>query len=117
MEKEVKKIITRRETLKHIIETKGLCKIYCKECLFAKNNLCRKLKVIGAMAILRMFRKKKKPILEVGSKIRFYNGKLYNIEKRVNLYNMEEYCLRDKNTKACYSMDYLIGKIWEVVEE
>lgn len=69
------------------------------------------------MAILRMFKEKKKPVLSVGTKIKFDNGKLYNIEKKVDLYNREEYCLRDKNTMVCYPMDYLIGKIWEVVEE
>lgn len=109
MEKEVKKMITRRETLKHIIETKGLCKIDCKECLFTKTNLCRKLKVIGAMAILRMFRKKKKPTLDIGTKIRFNSGDIATV-----VFLKKEYCLMFESHKE--KLNYLIGKTWEVVE-
>lgn len=111
---------TKREVFQHIAKYKG-CYTSCHDCPYSKKNtgkdtcIVKKLISIGAMAILRMFRKKKKPILEVGSKIRFDNGKLYTIEKRVNSYNREEYCLRDKNTMVCYSIDYLIGRTWEVV--
>lgn len=113
---------TKRELLKHFAKCGNCEDIACTECPYYEvskhcpnNNVS--LKKIGAMAILRMFKEKKKPLLEVGTKIRFDNGKVYNIEKNVALYNREEYCLRDKNTMVCYPIDYLIGKTWEVIEE
>lgn len=114
---------TKREVLKQFAETSLCSNIDCIECAYKETcgiskglSIKGRLQKIGAMAILRMFKEKKKPILEVGTKIRFDSGKLYTIEKRVDLYNREEYCLRDKNTMACYPVDYLIGKNWEIVE-
>lgn len=81
---------TKREVLEEFA-TYGDCKhIKCENCSYSMNNNfdCKlqagaRLSQIGAKAILRMFPKKKKPILEVGSKIRFDNGKLYSIEKKL----------------------------------
>lgn len=113
----------KREFLKNVIEKAFCYRTTCLGCPYryicysdGGKSLKEKLARIGAMAILRMFPKKEKTTLEVGTKIRFDNGKLYTIEKRVDLYKREEYCLRDKNTMVCYSIDYLIGKNWEVVE-
>lgn len=110
---------TKREVLEEFAKNGDCENISCaNECPYMPSKKCPDLDLrkIGAMAILRMFRKKKKPLLSVGTKIKFDNGKLYNIEKKVDLYNREEYCLRYKNTMVCYPIDYLIGKTWEVVE-
>lgn len=104
-------MITKREILKHIIETKGLCKIdNCKVCPYWKNSLCRKIKVVGAMAILRMFREKKKTLLSVGTKIRFDNGKTATI---VNIHKLS---LLEFGEFHHENLSYLIGRTWEVEE-
>lgn len=108
-------MISKREILKHIVETKGLCKIdNCKDCPYWKNNLCRKIKVVGAMAILRMFRKKKKPLLSVGTKIRFEDGEVAKLEDITDGKDTLV-ILRFKDGRSFF-LSYLVGKIWELAE-
>lgn len=101
---------TKREILKYIIKTKGMCNaITCKDCPYYNN--CRKIKVVGAMAILRMFREKKKPILKVGTKIKFDDGKIAEVR------------LNEVGYQLCFingryaTIDYLVDKTWEVIKE
>lgn len=109
---------TKREVLKQYAQGEGCTGISWNECPFCKprkkcNMACR-LTCIGAMAILRMFRKKKKPILGVGTKIRFNSGDIATISK-VDCGNVYYYNLVFGNGHR-ESFDYLIGKTWEVVE-
>lgn len=104
-------MITKREILKHIIETKGLCEIdNCRECPYWEFSFCRKLKVIGAMAILRMFPENKKPTFAVGTVIKFADGKIAEICELNGVYYLAFGGYRK-------SIEYLVGRIWEVVEE
>lgn len=69
---------TKREVLEHLTKC-GSCEgIKCFDCPYYENfkhcpNDSVSLKKIGAMAILRMFKEKKKPSLENGTKIKFSN--------------------------------------------
>lgn len=108
---------TKREFLKEFV-THGDCKhIKCEDCPYSTNNNfdCKihegvKLSQIGAMAILRMFPEEKKPILEVGTKIKFSDKKI----AVVDTYNGRDYFLMIEGSEI--SLDYLVGRIWEVVE-
>lgn len=110
---------TKREVLKEFAKNGDCENINCKkECPYSFSDKCLDLDLrkIGAMAILRMFKENKKATLDVGTNIKFANGKIYTIEKRVDTFKREEYCLRNKDTMICYPMDYLIGRTWEKVE-
>lgn len=67
------------------------------------------------MAILRMFPKKKKPMLSVGTKIKFNDGSIAIIDAKSNEMGDYDYSLLFKDKKK--SIDYLINKAWEFVEE
>lgn len=66
------------------------------------------------MALLRMFPKKEKPILEVGTKIRFSDGTVATISK-VDCGCLYYHALVFKDKHKEY-IDYLVGKTWEIVE-
>lgn len=113
---------TKREVLERFAE-KGYCGgIDCSGCAYLE--LCGsnerltikgRLQKIGAMAILRMFPEKKKPILEVGTKIKFSDGRIATIFDSHEPRFKNHYQL---DFGDCYiGIDYLIGKTWEVVEE
>ena len=114
---------TKREILKDFANGLFCKNLKCKTCPY--NNICyskeytnigKELAKIGAMAILRMFKKNKKATLDVGTNIKFADGKIYTIEKRVDTFKREEYCLRNIETMVCYPMDLLIGRTWEIAE-
>lgn len=105
---------TKRELLKHFAKCGNCEDIACTECPYYEvskhcpnNNVS--LKKIGAMAILRMFREKKKPILEVGTKIKFSDGDIATV-----VFLRKEYYLMFESHKE--KLDYLIGRVWEFVE-
>lgn len=107
---------TKREVLK-LIAKDGYCSgLSCNDCPYNYSEYgffcCHhryKLSKIGAMAILRMFKEKKKPILEVGTKIKFSDGSIATV-----VFLRKEYCLMFESHKE--KLDYLIGRSWEVVE-
>lgn len=106
---------TKREVLKHFAKYGSCENIKCTDCPYYNHSkLCPNdsfsLKRIGAMAILRMFKEKKKPILDVGTKIKFSDKKI----AVVDTYNKREYFLIIEGSKI--SLDYLIGRTWEIVE-
>lgn len=89
---------TKKEVLERIVETGGCSRIRCTECGYTK--VCRvgknptlgiRLQKIGAMAILKMFTEKKKPILEIGTKIKFskIDTSKYNIDENGNVLRNE----------------------------
>lgn len=108
---------TKREILELFAE-KGYCSsIECNECAYlglCDNNILirTRLQKIGAMAILRMFPEKKKPLLENGTKIKFNNGEIGQI-----IEFEDKYCLFIEKGNLHLDLSYLIGKTWEVVEE
>lgn len=112
---------TKREILKEFV-TYGDCNnTKCENCSYSiiNNFECQiqagaKLSQIGAMAILRMFKQKKKPLLEAGTKIRFNSGDIATISK-VDCGSVYYYILVFGNGHKETS-DYLIGRTWEVVE-
>lgn len=112
---------TKREVLERFAE-KGYCSgIDCSECAY--KELCGRdgtltikgrLQKIGAMAVLRMFRKKKKPLLSAGTKIRFSNGDIATILLENGISPILVFT-NDKGRESKH-MEYLVGKTWEVVE-
>lgn len=107
---------TKREVLEEIVK-KGHCiDIMCEECPYNPTSYCAiRLRRIGAMAILRMFKEKKKPILEVGTKIRFSDGKVGILKRETTHYGKLYYVIELKDG-VCIDFDYLVGKTWEVVK-
>lgn len=111
---------TKREVLERFAE-KGYCSgIDCNECPYLK--LCGKngtlsikgrLQKIGAMAILRMFPEKKKPLLSIGTKVRFNDGSIAKIESTTA---GPELSFQTINGYTSRSLSYLLGRTWEVVE-
>lgn len=107
---------TKREVLKEFV-TYGDCNhTKCENCSYSiiNNFNCKlhagaKLSQIGAMAILRMFKEKKKPIFTVGTEIKFDNG-----ETATLVFLKKEYWLMFANHKE--KLDYLVNKTWEIVE-
>lgn len=110
---------TKREILKHFAEHGNCEDLKCTDCPYHE---CSKhcphdiftLKRIGAMAILRMFKEKKKPILGVGTKIKFSTSDIATISK-IDCGSVSFYNLVFGNGHR-ESLDYLISKTWEVVE-
>lgn len=108
---------TKREVLGEFAE-KGYCSgIECSDCAYleicgSKERLTIKgrLQKIGAMAILRMFREKKKPLIRVGTKIKFDNGKIAEVRLNEVGYQL---CFIDSRYTT---IDYLVDKTWEVIE-
>jgi hypothetical protein len=112
---------TKREVLKEFVMYGDCKQTKCEECPYSTNNNfdCKlqagaRLSQIGAMALLRLFREKKKPNLEVGTMIKFSNGEIATISK-VDCGNMYS-CFLDFSDGHREFSDYLIGRTWEVVE-
>lgn len=114
-------MITKREVLEQFAEVGSCSHIRCTECEYkgtgcvGKNLiLSLRLQKIGAMAILRMFPEKKKPTLDVGTKIKFSDGRIATISAvdcgGICYYNLN---FEDGNRKF---FNYLVGRAWEVVE-
>lgn len=107
--------LTKREVLKKIMSQGHCWGLECRNCSYFIANECKlnmrdsRLMKIGAMAILRMFPEKKKPILGVGTKIKFDNGEIATI-----VYLRKEIILFFESHKE--KLDYLIGKTWEIIE-
>jgi hypothetical protein len=113
---------TKRELLIDYAKGFGCKFVKCSTCPYhyicysksENTNLRTELEKIGAMAILRMFPEKKKPLLEIGTKIKFSDGKIATITKvdcdMVSYYDLE---FRDGHRET---VDYLIGRTWEIVE-
>lgn len=103
---------TKREVLEEFAKNGDCENINCgNECPYTHSNKCLDLDLrkIGAMAILRMFKEKKKPILEVGTKIKFSDGKIATI-----ILLKKEYCLMfESHIEKIY---YLVGRTWKVEE-
>ena len=108
---------TKREMLKHFAKYGNCIGIYCTDCpYFTKDRFCQRpscLTRIGAMAILRMFPEKKKPIIDIGTKIRFDDG---SIVKIVSTTAGPELGFDTINGYTSRSLSYLLGRTWEVVE-
>lgn len=108
---------TKREVLEEFAKNGDCENIDCKkECPYCFSDKCLDLDLrkIGAMAILRMFPEKKKSILDVGTKIKFSDGSIATIETKIH--GMGDYeCVLSFNDKE-ESIDYLIGRVWEVIE-
>lgn len=105
---------TKREMLKQFAQGKSCVGIYCNDCPLHLNNKCltttSRLARIGAMAILRMFREKKKPLIRVGTKIKFGDGKIAEVRLNEVGYQL---CFIDGRYAT---IDYLVDKTWEVIE-
>lgn len=108
---------TKRELLKHFAECGNCEDIPCTDCpYYERSKHCLNDKVsfkrIGAMAILRMFRKKKEPLLENGTKIKFSDGRIATLVKTepIDSFYRLDFGGYSEDT------DYLIGRTWEVVE-
>ena len=112
---------TKREILEAFVTYSDCKHIKCEDCPYNINNNfdCKlqtgnRLSQIGAMAILRMFKKKKKPTLDIGTKIKFSEGRIATI------FDFSEHGFKNSyqlDFGDCYiGIDYLIGKTWEVVE-
>lgn len=113
---------TKREVLERFAETGYCTYIDCSECAYEemcgidkKLTTKGRLQKIGAMAILRMFPKNKKPMLEVGTKIKFSDGSIATISK-VDC-GVEGPCILVFENGSRKFVSYLIGRTWEVVEE
>lgn len=111
---------TKREVLKRIAETGYCINIDCKRCAYTE--ICGtekslmtdgRLQKIGAMAILRMFPEKRKPLLSIGTKVRFDDGSIAKIESTTA---GPELSFRTINGYTSRSLSYLLGRTWEVVE-
>lgn len=103
----------KRDVLERVAE-KGYCSgFYCNTCEYKEKcsrvMIKERLAKIGAKTILRMFPKKKKPTLDVGMKIKFENGKIGVLEKEKNAYII-------RFEDSFFHWDYLIGKVWEIIE-
>lgn len=101
---------TKREILEHIAKYGCCVGINCNtECPHAQSKHCpsAEFKKIGAMAILRMFRKK--PTLDIGTKIKFENGEIGVLKKENNAYVI-------RFEHSVFYWEYLIGKTWEIVK-
>lgn len=111
---------TKREVLELFAE-KGYCvELDCTECPYNEDScpkynkeLNMRLAKIGAMAILRMFPEKKKPLLSIGTKVRFDDG---SIAKIVSTTADPELGFDTINGYTSRSLSYLLGRTWEVVE-
>ena len=108
---------TRREILKQFTQDKGCTGVFCEDCPFCIKDRCvitsSRLSHIGAMAILRMFPEKKKPLLSIGTKVRFDDG---SIAKIVSTTVGPELGFDTINGYTSRSLSYLLGRTWEVVE-
>lgn len=111
---------TKREVLERIVETDGCSHIRCTECGYTKvcsvgknPTLGIRLQKIGAMAILRMFPEKKKPLLSIGTKVRFDDGSIAKIESTTA---GPELSFSTINGYTSRSLSYLLGRTWEVIE-
>lgn len=110
--------MTKREMLKYFIEHGNCADMACADCPYQKNlpycpNISNGgLKRIGAMAILRMFKEKKKPLLENGTKIKFSDGRIATLVKTEPIDSFYRLDFGDYSEDT----DYLIGRTWEVVE-
>lgn len=113
---------TKREVLK-LFSQRGFCaNLNCTECPYYKNgckeNLYERLDLrlakVGAIAILRMYKEKGKPILDIGTKIKFSDGNIATISN-VDCGNLHYYTLVFGNGHI-ESSDYLIGRNWEVIK-
>lgn len=111
---------TKREVLKLFTE-KGYCSgLSCNECPYNGNGCLKyhkelnmRLAKIGAMGILRMFPEKKKPLLSIGTKVRFDDGSIAKIESTTAGPELS-FCTINGYTSR--SLSYLLGRTWEVVE-
>jgi hypothetical protein len=114
---------TKREVLERFAEEGYCSSIDCRECAYLE--LCSsdesltikgRLQKIGALAILRMFPKKKKSLLENGTKIKFSDGRIATLVKIEP--EVEHQAIYYQLDFGSYykSLDYLVGKTWEVVE-
>ena len=56
----------------------------------------------------------KKPLLDVGTKIRFSDGKIGILKRETTHYGKLYYVIELKDG-VCMDFDYLVGKTWEVV--
>lgn len=109
---------TKREVLEEFAR-KGYCTGFiCSECAYSKDDCPKHLKVltirlakIGAMAILRMFKKKKKPTLQSLSRIRFSDGRFAMVFTRPG----DDKPLLDFGD-GVQTLDYLFNRTWEIVE-
>lgn len=104
---------TRKEVLEEFAKNGDCENINCKkECPYCFSDKCLDLDLrkIGAMAILRMFKEKKKPTFTVGTKIKFSDGKIAVIDT----YNKRDHFLMLDGVE--FRLDYLIGRTWEIVE-
>jgi hypothetical protein len=114
------KMKTKREILRHIAKYGNCAGIKCFDCPYYESfSYCPNsgiTKRIGAMAILRMFPEKKKPTLEIGTKIKFSDGRIATLVKIEP--EVEYLAIYYQLDFGSYyrSIDYLIGKTWEVVE-
>lgn len=112
---------TKREVLERFAEEGYCSSIDCRECAYlelcgsnGRLSIKGRLQKIGAMAILRMFKKKEKPILEVGTKIKFSDGSIATILLKQGI--LPILFFTDDKGRECESMEYLVGKTWEVIE-
>lgn len=107
---------TKREILKYIADH-GSCNIVnCKDCPYDDTEHCSKsdLRKIGAMAILRMFpEKEKKPLLSIGTKVRFNDGSIAKIESTTA---GPELSFSTINGYTSRPLSYLLDRTWEVIE-
>lgn len=111
---------TKRDVLKDFITNRNCNHIVCESCPYSTNNNhdCKllagdRLSQIGAMAVLRMFPEKKKPLLSIGTKVRFDDGSIARIESTTA---GPELSFRTINGYTSRSLSYLLGRTWEVVE-
>lgn len=111
---------TKREVLKQFAETSRCSNIGCSECAYKETcginkglSIKGRLQKIGAMAILRMFPEKKKPLLSIGTKVRFDDGSIAKIESTTA---GPELSFRTINGYTSRSLSYLLGRTWEVIE-
>lgn len=103
------------------MQKKGRCIfIDCEDCAYTEvcrrgsNTLYHRLCQIGAMAILRMFPEKKKPILDAGTKIKFSDGSIATILLERGILPILVFI--DDKGREYEHMEYLVGRIWEIVE-
>lgn len=108
---------TKREVLEEIVK-KGHCiDIMCSECPYNPSSYCAiRLRRVGAMAILRMFPEKKKPLLENGTKIKFSDGRIATLVRFEPEVDYGAIYYRLDFGDYYKSTDYLVGKTWEIVE-
>lgn len=108
---------TRREILKQFVQGKGCADCSCEDCPFSIKDRCviasSRLTRIGAMAILKMFPEKKKPLLSIGTKVRFNDGSIAKIESTTA---GPELIFSTINGYTSRSLSYLLGRTWEVIE-